>query len=389
MSGQSRELPPVDINFSSGFKRLRQRSYAREVLKMIQAGIPRQDMTASLTSQQIKTGFAGLRRNGILPRPTREESVSAQRLGQRSRHRDPSPGTKMAVVLDAIRRGIPQADIAEKTGLTKTQVVSAVGQLRRTERLQRADPEVLKRQRVESIRKAKDSIWPLVEKYARKRMAPREIQVAARLESGTELNAVQIGWVVGKARRRSLELPLYTSEERLDAKRVAYDSREDIQERVKGWLQVATILQRKNLQEVPERRQEWKMLIEFYERVEKGQIDAEFTARVKTSFSQEDLKRLQLCTTALYEGAKVTKNRAKIIILFQKGATITEICEEVGLSVQAVKEIVVAVRTSKQVNGWIRIGEDFEIETADHELERSKNRERVRSGVIFSRDGYD
>ncbi|MBI2036645.1 hypothetical protein HYT17_03380 [Candidatus Microgenomates bacterium] len=206
----------------------------------------------------------------------------------------PKPGTNKAIVFDALSswagENLPPpyiADIADKTGLSASQVAKAKRGLIETSSITSAAFAG----RAEAIAHAKHSIWPVIKPYAVIGMTAAEIRLAVKLEKGEDLRGEKIETLLGHARReekgRSHPLPKRTAEEKREARINALKRTGELQQRVEFWLmlkhvlteslgedeqlqyhnslqEVGNILTESDLQQVPKTSLDWFLLVTFW-----------------------------------------------------------------------------------------------------------------------------
>jgi hypothetical protein len=223
-------------------------SHTKIVYSWYQGGLSLAEMREQgvLDNQQIERAYRRLSSQGF---------VTAEPLSE--------PNT--TVVFNAIQEGIPRSKISESTGLDRKKVNAAVGQLKKVgARLKRGSDEEVRILRREAALAVKDSIWGDIEEYAILGLTPREIKIAVRIEKDKDFSTSKIDNTVWARKKRVHDERLKrTPEDEIDARKVAYNSLEVIEERVRTLLIVKTLLEKDGIS-IPFQRSAWQELVKNF-----------------------------------------------------------------------------------------------------------------------------
>lgn len=211
--------------------------------------------------------------------------------------RRPKEGTRTATILRLLEEGRFHREIVEQTSFTPRQVTSFRSDIYRRRLLPMPPEERRKkdwamshpghphtpdskkkisdankgRQLSEDTRKkislVKERSWRRIERYVRWGMYPREIAEATLIDGEGEersLTIKQASNVLYRARRRgAISKP--TREGLREIRRNAQGPREEIRQRAALWLEVGDIFAKKGLEEIPTRRDDWLLLMNYYQ----------------------------------------------------------------------------------------------------------------------------
>lgn len=192
-----------------------------------------------------------------------------------SPERRPKPGAQTARVLMLLMGGIESnKEISVRTGLSSTQISRAKRHLYDQNfflRPARGQERVVKtplkgRNNYEArirISQAKGGVWASIEKYARWGMLQGEIEAVLK-EKNISLSRRQIFNARAKAKLRG-ELPYLGDKQWRELYREKQTPEEKLQERVKLWLEVAELLAQNELEKIPQEREDWLLLIDFFQ----------------------------------------------------------------------------------------------------------------------------
>ena len=170
--------------------------------------------------------------------------------------RPPRLGTKTAAVYIYLQENGPfpsSAEIARRSGLSLREVRLARARLFRHRHLPTPTAEEWR----EELRHTRGSLWPLIGRYARMGMTPREVQVASALCDLQALPYARVENALNKAWKQGL-LPRRTETERRTSRLDALHRDEQaFRMRIMAWLEVAAQYIRWVLPDEPRSRAEW------------------------------------------------------------------------------------------------------------------------------------
>lgn len=172
--------------------------------------------------------------------------------------RRPKPGTKYAVVFDALQAGVPRKDLPVATGLPRSDVSIVMRNLRYDGYLPKPTSEDKKTARKEGVEIFRGGlISDIIKPYVGLGMSRREIKSALDQENpDNNFSSKQISDSLGKGRSRGYFRRL-TKAEQHD---INFDARvgdEQIEQRVSRWLEVRKLLI-DNDSKLPKSRIEWR-----------------------------------------------------------------------------------------------------------------------------------
>lgn len=220
--------------------------------------------------------------------------------------RRPRPGTKYAVVFDALQAGVPRRDLPEKTGLPKPTVSITIRNLTNDGYLSKPTPEEKRTARSEATSIVYGELSATVQPYVEMGMFPREIKCALDMtKPENKFSVKQIANALGKGRARG-DFPKLTQEELRNNMLDAYASEEELERRVRQWLSLRNQLLENGRNGIknpwlPTNRMEWKISIHAYPVLQEIFRDSQYLLK---NLSPEQIVYLEMLVVAREKKSK-------------------------------------------------------------------------------------